>query len=66
MATNQNFLRYEENIKYEIYGSPYINAKDIYDDVHKEIKSESQLVTGFITVKEYSKDLKNKQKKYRA
>ncbi len=66
MAANQKFIRYEEDIRLEIYGTNCIKAENLFDDIRKEIKSESQMMAGFITVKEYSKDLRNKQKKYRA
>lgn len=66
MAVNQKFIRYEDETKLEIYGSPCINAKELFYDIRKEIKAESQMMAGFITVREYSKNLRNKQKKYRA
>lgn len=65
MAAN-NFIRYEEEIKLEVYGPTCIKAENLFDDIRKEIKSESQLMSGFITVKQYSRNLENKQKKYRA
>lgn len=66
MAANQNFIRYEEEIKLEVFGSDCIKAENLFTDIRNEIKKESQVMTGFITVREYSKDLRNKQKKYRA
>lgn len=66
MAANQNFIRYEEEIKLEVFGSGYIKAENLFTDIRSEIKKESQVMAGFITVREYSKDLRNKQKKYRA
>lgn len=66
MAANQNFIRYEEEIKLEVFGSGCIKAENLFDDIRSEMKKESQLMAGFITVREYSKDLRNKQKKYRA
>ena len=59
MAAN-NFIRYEDELKYEIYGSPCIKAQDLFFDIRKEIKNESQMMTGMITVKQYSKSLRNK------
>lgn len=61
-----NFIRYEEETKLEVFGSPCIKAENLFEDIRKEMKAESQLLAGFITVREYSKDLRNKQNKYRA
>ncbi len=66
MVANQNFIRYEEEIKFEVYDSGCIKAENLFTDIRNEIKKESQVMAGFITVREYSKDLRNKQKKYRA
>lgn len=66
MSANQNFIRYEEEIKFEVFGPNCIKADSLFDDIRKEIKSESQQMAGFITVREYSKDLRNKQNKFRA
>lgn len=55
-----NFIRYEEKTDLKIYDSSCIKVENLYDDIRKEIKKESQLITGFITVREYSKDLRNK------
>ena len=60
MAANQKFIRYEEEIKYEIDSSPYIKAQDLFCDIQKAIKNASQMMTGMITVKQYSKSLRNK------
>jgi len=66
MATNQNFIRYEEENKLEVFGPSCIKARDMFDDIRKEIKAESKQMAGFITVREFSKDLSNKQNKIRA
>ncbi len=66
MTANQNFIRYEEEIKLEVFSSDCIKAENLFTDIRNEIKKGSQVMTGFITVREYSKDLRNKQKKYRA
>jgi len=66
MSANQKFIRYEEEIKLEVFGPSCIKAENLFDDIRSEIKTESQLASGFITVREYSKDLRNKQNKYRA
>ena len=60
MAANQKLTRYEDELKYEIYGSPCIKAQDLFCDIRKEIKNESQMMTGMITVKQYSKSIRNK------
>ena len=59
MAAN-NFIRYEDELKYEIYGSPCIKAQDLFCNIRNEIKSETQIKAGMITVKQYSKSLRNK------
>lgn len=59
MAAN-NFIRYEEEIKFEVYEPACIRANSYQADIRKNIKSEKPILTGFLTVKEYAKSLRTK------
>ena len=54
----QNFIRYEEEVKYDQYKPNCINANSYLADIRKDIKSEKQILTNFLTVREYAKNLK--------
>lgn len=55
----EKLLRYEEEIKYEIFGTSYVSASNYLADIRKEIKSEKQVLSSFLTVNEYAKNLKH-------
>ena len=59
MAANTNFIRYEEEIKYEIFEPPCLKAYSYLADIRKDIKSEKQVLSSLLTVKEYAKSLRN-------
>ena len=59
MAAN-NFIRYEEEIKFEGYRPACVSASSYQADIRKNIKSEKPILTGFLTVKEYAKSLRTK------
>lgn len=52
-------LRYEEDIKYEVFGTSFVSANNYLADIRKEMKSEKQVLTSFLTVNEYAKNLKH-------
>lgn len=58
MSAN-NFIRYEEEVQFEIYGPTCIPANSYLADIRKDIKSEKQIFSNFLTVKEYAKNLRN-------
>ena len=53
-----NFIRYEETVQYEVFGPTCVSAKSLYEDIRNDIKAESKELAGFITVREYAKNLK--------
>ncbi len=55
-----NYIRYEETVQYEVFGPTCIKATNLFEDIRNDIKAESKELAGFITVKEYAKNLKSK------
>ena len=53
-----NYIRYEETVQYEVFGPTCVSAKNLYEDIRNDIKAESKELAGFITVREYAKNLK--------
>ena len=66
MAANQKFIRYEEEIKFETFKAPCIQANSYLADIRKDIKSEKQIFTNFLTVTEYAKNLRDKENSFKA
>ena len=58
MNSNNDFIVYNEESQYEVYGSPCIKANSYIEDINKDLKSEKKVLSSFLTVNEYAKGLK--------
>lgn len=59
MLGENEFIRYEQEEKLEVYGPKCVRANNYMADIRKEMRSEKQILSEFLTVREFSKHLKH-------